>query len=119
MPKYYSASDVFIMPSREIGEKDIEGFGLVFLEANACGKPVIGGKSGGISDAVADGVSGILVDPLNVDEISQALITLLSNRELAVKLGSQGRKRVEEQFSYPATAAKFSEAFDSVKLKTR
>ncbi len=119
VPKYYSASDVFIMPSREIGEKDIEGFGLVFLEANACGKPVIGGKSGGISDAVADGVSGILVDPLNVDEISQALITLLSNRELAVKLGSQGRKRVEEQFSYPATAAKFSEAFDSVKLKTR
>lgn len=119
VPKYYSASDVFIMPSREIGETDIEGFGLVFLEANACGKPVVGGKSGGISDAVADGVSGILVDPLSVDEISQALITLLSNRELAVKLGSQGRERVEEQFSYPATAAKFSEAFDSVKLKTR
>ena len=119
VPKYYSASDVFIMPSREIGEKDIEGFGLVFLEANACGKPVIGGKSGGISDAVADGVSGILVDPLNVDEISQALITLLSNEELAVKLGSQGRKRVEEQFSDPATAEKFSEILGNVKLSKK
>jgi len=117
LPGYYSSSDVFIMVSREIGEKDIEGFGLVFLEANACGKPVIGGKSGGISDAVADGVSGVLVDPLKVDEISQALITLLSNEELAMTLGCQGRKRVEEEFGYKVTAKKLSKILDSVKSK--
>ncbi len=108
--QYYNACDVFIMPSREIAG-DIEGFGIVYLEANACSKPVIGGKSGGISDAVRDGVSGILVDPLNVDEIAQTLITLLTNDQLARKLGQQGRKRVEEEFSDLAMAEKLARIF--------
>lgn len=108
--QYYNACDVFIMPSREI-DGDIEGFGIVYLEANACSKPVIGGKSGGIYDAVQDGVSGILVDPLDVNEISQALITLLTDDLLAKKLGKQGKKRVEEEFSDLAMAGKLSGIF--------
>ena len=95
---YYSVSDVFIMPSREIG-MDIEGFGLVFLEANACGKPVIGGDSGGVSDAVADGVSGILVDPESAVAVEKAITKLLTDSNFAQKLGRQGRERVEKEFS--------------------
>jgi len=108
--QYYNACDAFIMPSREI-DGDIEGFGIVFLEANACSKPVIGGKSGGISDAVQEGVSGVLVDPLDVDEISQALITLLTNSELAERLGRQGRKRAEDEFSDLVMAEKLALIF--------
>jgi len=110
LPEYYNACNVFIMPSREIGS-DIEGFGIVFLEAGACSKPVIGGRSGGVGDAVEDGVSGILVDPTNVEEISQTLITLLTNDELARRLGRQGRKRVEEDFDQLAMANKIAQVF--------
>ncbi len=116
LPKVYSASDVFIMPSREING-DIEGFGIVYLEASACGKPVIGGRSGGVGDAVADGISGVLVNPLDIGEISQALITLLTEQELAMRLGSQGRKRVEEEFSYEASMGKLSELLGTIKSK--
>lgn len=98
LPDYYSTCDVFIMPSREIGA-DIEGFGLVFLEANACGRPVIGGKSGGIGDAIADGVTGFLVNPEDISAISEKVICLLKDASLAEKLGRQGRERVENEFS--------------------
>ncbi len=108
--EYYNACNLFIMPSREVGG-DIEGFGIVFLEANACTKPVIGGKSGGISDAIEDGVSGILVDPVNVDEISKAIITLLTDDELAKNLGRKGRKRVEDEFDQLALAKKLIQVF--------
>ena len=57
LPAYYNAADVFIMPNREEGT-NVEGFGIVFLEANACGIPVIGGRSGGTVDAIADGLFG-------------------------------------------------------------
>lgn len=116
LPNYYNTCDVFIMPSREIGS-DIEGFGIVYLEASACAKPVIGGRSGGVSDAVEDGVSGTLVDPLNVDEISQALITLLTDDELAMRLGRQGRKRIEEEFDQSAMAKKLIQVFADFKKK--
>ncbi len=110
LPEYYNACDVFAMPSREVGG-DIEGFGIVFLEASACSKPVIGGKSGGVSDAVEDNVSGILVDPLSVDEISEAMIALLTDEKLARRLGRQGRDRVEESFTGVAMAEKLARVF--------
>jgi len=96
--KFYKACDVFVMASRTLKEEDTEGFGVVFLEANACGKPVIGGRSGGIPEAVADGTSGLLVDPLKVDEIARAVILLLKDKDHAAQLGAQGKKRVQEQF---------------------
>ena len=101
LPSYYNASHVFIMPSYEIEEEgDVEGFGIVFLEANACGKPVIGGRSGGVPDAVIDGKTGLLVDPLNINQIAEALVKLLTDSELAQELGEQGRKRVETELSW-------------------
>ena len=112
LPKYYNACDVFIMPSREITETgDAEGFGIVYLEANACGKPVIGGRAGGVPGAILDGVTGFLVNPLSAEEISEALIKLLQNNELAVKLGVNGRRRVEEELNWDIIANKVQQVY--------
>ena len=88
------------MVSKEIKERgEVEGFGIVFLEAAACAKPVIGSKSGGIADAVIDGDTGILVDPLNEDEIARAIIRVLQDEKLANRLGENGRKRVKNELN--------------------
>lgn len=89
--EWYELCDVFIMPAREI-DGDFEGFGIVYLEANAHGKPVIAGDSGGVRDAVIDGVNGLLVNPESVDEIAQAIIKLAKDESLRKKLGEQGRE---------------------------
>ncbi len=107
LPLYDAACDLFIMPSYEIKEEgDVEGFGIVFLEANACGKPVIGGRSGGVTDAVIDGETGLLVDPLNINQIAEALIKLLTNPGLAQKLGEKGRERIEKELNWQEIAKK-------------
>ena len=69
LPALYSACDIMVMPNRQEEDGDIEGFGMVFLEANAAGKAVIGGKSGGAHEAVADGITGFLVNPENGAEL--------------------------------------------------
>jgi phosphatidylinositol alpha-1,6-mannosyltransferase len=99
LSSYYAASDVFIMPNREING-DIEGFGMVFLEANAACKPVIGGLSGGTADAIVDGVTGLRVDGENVEAIAAAAIQLLSNREFAREMGERGYRRVKHEFHW-------------------
>ena len=105
LPVYYNACDIFIMPSREIPEEgDAEGFGIVYLEANACGKPVIGGKSGGIPDAIIDGKTGLLVDPHSEKEIAQAVIKLLIDEEYRKKLGKNGLERVRRELTWNRTA---------------
>ncbi|MBI3814636.1 MAG: glycosyltransferase family 4 protein [Nitrospinae bacterium] len=82
LPAYYALCDIFIMVSREIKEKgDVEGFGIVYLEANSAKKPVIAGRSGGISDAVEDGVNGIMVNPTDEKEIADAIIKLMKDDE--------------------------------------
>jgi len=105
LPEVYALSDVFVMPSREQREaSDVEGFGIVFLEASACGKPVVASRSGGIEDAVVEGVTGFLIDPLSPGEIAQALIRILSDADLAANLGKQGRERVVREFSWRRVA---------------
>ncbi len=89
LPFFYAACDVFIMASRP-RRGEFEGLGIVFLEAGACGKPVIGGRSGGVPEAVIDGVTGILVDPTDAGEISDALVRLLRDPEEAAPMGRQG-----------------------------
>lgn len=99
--KYYNICDLYIMPSREITEKgDVEGFGITYLEANACGKPVIGSNAGGASEAIIDGKSGLLADPLDPDDIARKCIALLSDASLSEKIGVNGRKRVIEEFNW-------------------
>jgi len=96
---YYAACDVFVMPNRQIGP-DIEGFGIVFVEASAAGKPVIGGANGGTGDAILHGVTGLRVDGTNVEAIATAVTTLLTEPGLAKAMGSQGRCRVATEFSW-------------------
>lgn len=108
LPEYYAASDVFVMLSRDRQTKQGgvlgEGFGIVFLEAGACGKPVVGSNSGGIPDAVVDGLTGRLVDPNDQDSAEEAIISLLRDEALAQRLGEQGRLRVEESYTWDETA---------------
>ncbi len=94
-----SCCDIFIMPSRNI-LGDFEGFGIVYLEANLASKAVIAGRSGGVSDAVESGVNGLLVDPENIGEISQAILSLLDKDFLRLKLGQLGRERALKDFSW-------------------
>jgi phosphatidyl-myo-inositol dimannoside synthase len=98
---YYTACDVFIMPNRQNGS-DIEGFGIVYLEAGAAGKPVIGGKSGGTDDAILDRITGVRVDGNNSIEIANAVINLLTSPDRAKAMGMRGRRRVENEFSWDA-----------------
>ncbi|MGQ9604175.1 MAG: glycosyltransferase family 4 protein [bacterium] len=91
--------DVLVMPSRQ-EKTSVEGFGIVFLEAGACGKPVIGGRSGGIADAVEEGVTGLLVDPVNPKEIAESIKRILLDKKFADRLGANGRERVSRDFTW-------------------
>ena len=98
LPCYYGACDLFVLLSRTLADKgETEGFGIVFLEAGACGKPVIGGRGGGTSEAIEDGVTGLLIDPLDVNEIADTIVRVLEDEELSRRLGESGRKRAEKQ----------------------
>jgi phosphatidylinositol alpha-1,6-mannosyltransferase len=94
IPVYYNLCDVFAMPNREVksdtgSSLSVEGFGMVFVDAAACGKPVIAGRSGGAVDALADGVNGILVEPGDVDSLRQALLRL-ADPDLRARMGAAG-----------------------------
>jgi phosphatidylinositol alpha-1,6-mannosyltransferase len=93
------ACDLFIMPAREIGN-DFEGFGIVYLEANLAGKMVVAGNSGGVKDAVEEGVSGFLVDPENISEIKNLIIKLKNNKDLLFNMGKRGRERAITNFNW-------------------
>ncbi|WP_434752510.1 glycosyltransferase family 4 protein [Paenibacillus amylolyticus] len=87
----YECADLFIMPSRDIKEKgDVEGFGIVFLEANYYRLPVIAGNSGGIPDAVKDNITGYLVDPVNDQEIAARIEQLMTDEGLSRTMGDNG-----------------------------
>jgi phosphatidylinositol alpha-1,6-mannosyltransferase len=105
LPELYNHCDVFVMPSRGV-PPDIEGFGIVFLEANACGKPVIGARTGGIPDAIVDGETGLLIDPDNVQQLASAIIQTVGDREFAEELGRNGFDRVRSTGSWDHVAAK-------------
>jgi phosphatidylinositol alpha-1,6-mannosyltransferase len=93
-----------VMPNRQEESGDIEGFGMVFLEANAAGKPVIGGRSGGAAEAIVEGSTGYLVNPDDHEEIAGILQLLLSNRELRARLGEAGTQRVRADFNWKSRA---------------
>ena len=108
LPLYYASCDVFILLTREVPSKGfVEGFGIVFLEANACGKPVIAGRAGGSPEAVEDKITGLVVDPLNDKEILSSIEKLLEDRNLREKLGSNGRIRAENEFSWDRKRKQF------------
>lgn len=102
LPDYYRLCDIYVMPNREVLEStdSIEGFGISFIEANACGKPSIGGRSGGAGAAVVDGVTGWLVDPESPGELAEKIAGFLDNPESAAEMGRNGRERVIAGFSW-------------------
>ena len=91
--RYLAAADVFCLPSYR------EGFGMVIIEAAAAGVPVVSSRIYGITDAVVDGVTGLLHSPGDVDAIVQQLSALLSNPVRCREMGSQARKRALAEFS--------------------
>ena len=109
LPAYYQTCNVFIMPSRQIDGWDVEGFGIVFLEANLFGRPVIGGRSGGISEAVIDGQTGLLVDPTDQDQTAKVAIKLLTDTAYAERLGLQGLERTINEFNWATQTEKIKQ----------
>jgi glycosyltransferase involved in cell wall biosynthesis len=99
LPRWYSACALFAMPNRDI-QGDTEGFGLVYLEAGACEKPVLAGTAGGTGSAVVDGVTGLRVDGENLEAVQQALALLLSDTGLAEQMGRSARERARANFAH-------------------
>ncbi|MFA4942281.1 MAG: glycosyltransferase family 4 protein [Patescibacteria group bacterium] len=95
--------DLFALPARNIAG-DFEGFGIVYLEANLAGKAVLAGDSGGVSDAVLNGLNGLLVDPEDVNDISIGLEKLMNNNELRDSLGQKGLARARVDFNWQKQA---------------
>jgi phosphatidylinositol alpha-1,6-mannosyltransferase len=99
LPAAYAAADIYLGLSREAG-LDVEGFGIALLEAAATALPVVAGRSGGIADAVAEGETGVLVDPLDPQQATDAVRHLLGDPVLAQQLGEAGRARVLGHFTW-------------------
>jgi glycosyltransferase involved in cell wall biosynthesis len=110
LPKYFAGADVTVLPS----VTRAEGFGMVLLEANACGRPVIGSDIGGIPQAVQDGRTGLLVEPNNPTDLAAALARLYEDPILAQSLGSKGAARVRQDFDWDRLA----DETESIFLKT-
>jgi phosphatidylinositol alpha-1,6-mannosyltransferase len=105
LPRWYNACDVFIMPNREING-DTEGFGMVFIEAAACGKPAIAGQAGGTGAAVVDGVTGYRVDGTDTVAVTIALQRILENTQYAQQIGNRALTRAIKRFDWSIVAEK-------------
>jgi phosphatidyl-myo-inositol dimannoside synthase len=103
LPRWYNACDVFAMPNREING-DNEGFGMVFIEAAACGKPSIAGKAGGTGSAVVDGVTGLRVDGEDVNAVVDGFCALLDASGMSMVLGAAGLSRVLNELDWHVVA---------------
>lgn len=112
LPYIYERADVFSLPSVYLkDEGDIEGLGLVFLEAQQFGLPVVGTRSGGIPEAFSDGESGFLVDERSPEQIQKKLVELRDNEERYQAFAEQARKFVAEQFSWESCIQNHLEAY--------
>ena len=101
----YQRCAIYVQPSRRTADGQLEGYGLVYFEAAAWGRPVIAGRSGGEVDAVVDGTTGVLVDGASVDAVTSAISSLLLDTERMARLGAAGRHRVETTHNWTRAAA--------------
>lgn len=110
LPAHYAAGDVYAMPCRTRNRGlDVEGLGIVYLEASATGLPVVAGDSGGAPDAVREGETGYVVNGRNLDQIVDRVATLLTDRELARRMGAAGRAWVEQEWRWETQAHRMTE----------
>ncbi|MEV4394674.1 glycosyltransferase family 4 protein [Nonomuraea sp. NPDC049607] len=108
LPGYYAAADVFAMPCRtRWNGVDVEGLGIVFLEASATGLPVVAGNSGGAPDAVRPGETGLVVDGEDVADVAQAVVDLLADPARARKMGACGRDWITREWTWDQVATRF------------
>lgn len=113
LPQYICAGDVFAMPSRSrFFGLEVEGLGIVYLEASACGLPVIAGSSGGAPDAVLDGVTGFVVDGENDQQIAGAAIKLLNDIDAAKTMGLAGREWIIENWRWEIWSQRFNKLLE-------
>lgn len=109
----YSAGDVYVMASRTLdGGANYEGFGITYLEANACGVPVIGADSGGVADAIVDGETGYLIPPDDVPALAERILRLLGDPALAGRMGAAGRARVLRELTWDRVGGRFLDALE-------
>ncbi|MGW2600972.1 glycosyltransferase family 4 protein [Streptomyces klenkii] len=105
LPAHYGAGDVFAMPCRtRRGGLDVEGLGIVYLEASATGLPVVAGDSGGAPDAVLEGETGYVVKGGSPAQAADRIVTLLKDPELRARMGARGRRWVEEKWRWDLLA---------------
>ncbi|MDH3591980.1 MAG: glycosyltransferase family 4 protein [Planctomycetota bacterium] len=110
LARLYGLCDVYAMPSRfDTRTGDSEGFGITYLEANACRKPVIGGRSGGVADAIVDGETGFLVDPHSPAEIAERATAVLRDPARAAAMGEVGYRRVVDEYNWRAISQRILE----------
>jgi phosphatidyl-myo-inositol dimannoside synthase len=113
LPAYYAAADIFLHPNR-VDQGEVEGFGIVFLEAAAAGLPVIGGNTGGVPEAIEEGVTGLLVSGTDVGEVAAAVRTLGANPAIRTQMGEAGRARVCGHFTWERAAEEVTALQDAL-----
>jgi phosphatidylinositol alpha-1,6-mannosyltransferase len=112
LPRYICAGDIFAMPSRSrLAGLEVEGLGIVYLEASSCALPVVAGRSGGAPDAVDEGVTGFSVDGTSTVEISSAIIKLLDDPAKAKEMGAAGRSWIIEKWRWEIWSKQFNVLF--------
>lgn len=110
LPRYICAGDIFAMPSRSrLAGLEVEGLGIVYLEASSCELPVIAGRSGGAPDAVVEGVTGLTVDGTNPDDVARAIISLFDSPEKSRAMGVAGRKWIYSNWRWQIWADIFQD----------
>jgi phosphatidylinositol alpha-1,6-mannosyltransferase len=120
LPDLYRASDLFLLCTRELAERqEVEGFGLAFLEAQACWTPVIGTRTGGIPDAVKEGEGGWLIEHDDAAALSKFLSQLVDDPTAFVAAGKRGRKRVERECTWEHYVRRFVSALESLEMTVR
>ncbi len=107
----YKKASLFVLPANEDTSGDVEGFGIVFLEAASFGLPCITGKSGGVGESVINNETGIVLEENTVDSLVEAIEKMFLNRELMVQYGQAGKKRAQSDFNWQKQAEKIINLF--------
>jgi phosphatidylinositol alpha-1,6-mannosyltransferase len=113
MIQCYQQCDLFILPNRTIGQ-DIEGFGMVLVEAQSCGKAVIAGDSGGTKETMIENETGIIIDATIESNISNALLTLFNDTNKLEKMGENARQHVLDNLDWSALVDRAESLFNSI-----
>lgn len=113
LAKIYQVSDLIVLPALSMRD-DVEGFGIVILEAAAAGKPAVATCVGGIPDAIEDGKSGVLVEPGDYGLMSRTIVSLLKDDQTRLALGEYAYRRVREKFAWKSVAGRYDELFQSL-----